>query len=191
MNPRAYMLLCILEKRALRAELSHQAQSLSRQISASGEYASRGGFVLQGNTVSYETKKARAALCRYSRVFNWARRIRTFTMTESESVALPFGDSPLSNLMQPYFSAAVVIILGFTRFVKHFFGFLQKYSQDPKKPREAPSQIISYIQVLPISGNFNPPQSPTLQTASYNSGHISHPSSSAPGGFLSLQCLHC
>ena len=29
---------------------------------------------------------------------NWATRIRTLKMTESESVALPFGDSPISDL---------------------------------------------------------------------------------------------
>ena len=28
-------------------------------------------------------------------LFSWATRIRTLKMTESESVALPFGDSPI------------------------------------------------------------------------------------------------
>ena len=38
----------------------------------------------------------------YSFFFSWATRIRTLKMTESESVALPFGDSPISYTQSLY-----------------------------------------------------------------------------------------
>ena len=51
---------------------------------------------------------------------SWARRIRTFTMTESESVALPFGDSPLF-IFAALTATAKIIIHIIPVEVKHFF----------------------------------------------------------------------
>ncbi len=46
---------------------------------------------------------------------NWATRIRTLKMTESESVALPFGDSP-----KVFFLSTVAIIYHTFELCKHF-----------------------------------------------------------------------
>ena len=54
---------------------------------------------------------------------SWARRIRTFTMTESESVALPFGDSPLV-IFAALIATAKIIIHIIPIEVKYFFIFL-------------------------------------------------------------------
>ena len=43
--------------------------------------------------------------------FRWATRIRTLKMTESESVALPFGDSPIFCFPLRHSSTAICIII--------------------------------------------------------------------------------
>ena len=53
-------------------------------------------------------------------LFSWATRIRTLKMTESESVALPFGDSPLF-IFAALTATAKIIIHIIPVEVKHFF----------------------------------------------------------------------
>ena len=57
-------------------------------------------------------------------LFSWATRIRTLKMTESESVALPFGDSPSIQRYILYISYRVTssIFLFLQDFLKLFHG---------------------------------------------------------------------
>ena len=56
-------------------------------------------------------------------LFSWATRIRTLKMTESESVALPFGDSPSIQRYILYSSYRVTSSIFFI-----FAGFFEAFS---------------------------------------------------------------
>ena len=49
--------------------------------------------------------------------YGWGRRIRTFGMTESESVALPLGDTPIYFFKKDYLNVNL-LKLGWDRWIR-------------------------------------------------------------------------